>query len=111
MSKMSRLEMLKSFTEQEPENPFNWYALALEYKELDLDQSIELFSKLLKQFPAYLPTYYQAAEVFADLGKISEANGIYINGIKLAQSQQNNHALRELKNAYQNFQFENDLDD
>ncbi|PRY90650.1 enzyme of heme biosynthesis [Mongoliibacter ruber] len=111
MSKMSRLEMLKSFAEQEPQNPFNWYALALEFKELDVEKTAEYFSKLLEEFPDYLATYYQAAEFFAEIDQLSLANSIYLKGIALAEKQQSANTLRELKNSYQNFLFEYDFED
>ena len=68
MSKVSRIEMLKSFAEEEPDNPFNIYALALEFIEVDPIQATFHFKKLLGEFPEYLPTYFHAAAFFADLG-------------------------------------------
>lgn len=111
MSKMSRLEMLQSFAEQEPQNPFNWYALALEYKELDKEKTAEYFSKLLEEFPDYLPSYYQAAEFYAEMNELALANSIYSKGISLAENQQERNTLRELKNSYQNFLFEYDFEE
>lgn len=110
MSKSSRIEQLLEFVKEEPDNPFNIYALALEYQNSDSSKAAEYFDKLLEDHTEYLPTYFHAAAFFADLEKIEKAQGIYKSGIALAQKQNNLHALRELKNAYQNFIFENDLD-
>jgi Tfp pilus assembly protein PilF len=109
MTKVSRMEMLKSFTEVEPENPFNFYALALEYIEFDKSSAELLFKKLLDEFPEYLPTYFHAALFFSDFGDVNFSKIIYERGIKLAESQKDEKALKELKNSYQNFLFENDL--
>jgi tetratricopeptide (TPR) repeat protein len=109
MSKMTRIAMLKSFVEQEPDNPFNYYALALENIDLDVNSATIYFEKLLKEYPDYLPTYFHAGSFFAELGKIDEAKSIYEKGILLAESQNDEKALKELKNSYQNFLFENDL--
>ncbi|WP_373521331.1 tetratricopeptide repeat protein [Aquiflexum sp.] len=110
MSKLSRIEMLKIFAEQEPENPFNWYALALENQDSDPDNAAIYFNKLLVEHKVYLPTYFHAAAFFHELGDIEKAKVIYEKGIGLAEDQKNEKTLKELKNSYQNFLFENDLD-
>jgi Tfp pilus assembly protein PilF len=103
--------MLQSFAEQEPENPFNWYALALEFQYSDPKKATILYHKLLKEHKGYLPTYYHAAAFFAENGKVDLAKKIYEEGISLAIEKAEQNTLRELKNSYQNFIFENDLDD
>ncbi|MBN3582235.1 tetratricopeptide repeat protein [Algoriphagus aestuarii] len=110
MGNLDRLELFKQFSKEEPENPFNWYALALEYCKTDTLKAAELFDKLLTGFEAYLPTYYTAAHFFTDLEEVDKAKLIYEKGITLAQNQQDTKALQELKNAYQNFLFEYDFD-
>ncbi len=109
MTKVSRIEMLKSFAEEEPENPFNFYALALEFIEYDRNSAELYFNKLLEEFPDYLPTYFHAAAFFADKGEILFSKSIYEKGILLAKSQKDEKALKEMKNSFQNFLFENDL--
>ena len=109
MSKLCRIEMLKIFAEQEPDNPFNWYALALEYQNNNAENAKFFFNKLLSEHNVYLPTYFHAAIFFSDLGEIQKAKDIYENGIKLAEIQKDEKTLKELKNSYQNFLFENDL--
>lgn len=109
MRKLSRVKMLKIFAEQEPENPFNWYALALEYQDSDPDEAVIYFNKLLTEYMVYLPTYFHAAAFFSELGEIQKAREIYEKGIRLAEDQNDEKTLRELKNSYQNFLFENGL--
>ncbi|MCH7412130.1 tetratricopeptide repeat protein [Belliella sp. R4-6] len=109
MSNLSRIETLKSYAESEPENPFNWYALALEFRNEDPQMALHYFNKLLNDHKVYLPTYYHAAALCSDLNLIDEAKKIYEDGISLAKLQQNSHALRELQNSYQNFLFDQDL--
>ncbi len=110
MANLTRIEQLLQFVKEEPNDPFNLYALALEYQNKDADAAKTYFEKLLQQHPEYLPTYFHAAAFFAEAEKIEKAQQIYLKGIDLAKKQGNQHALRELKNAYQNFVFENDLD-
>jgi len=109
MSNLSRIEILKEYANQEPENPFNWYALALEYQNIDQEKTGLYFNKLLNEHKGYLPTYYHAALFFSERNQIDFAKTIYESGIELAQNQNNVMALRELQNSFQNFIFENDL--
>ncbi|MFT7364062.1 MAG: Tfp pilus assembly protein PilF [Algoriphagus sp.] len=111
MGNLDRIKLIKQFTEDEPENPFNWYALALEYREIDPNQTEDLFSKLLQSHKSYLPTYFPAAHFFAEDGQIMKAQEIFLAGIEVAKADNNQKTLKELKNAYLNFCFENDLDD
>ncbi|MFD2201383.1 tetratricopeptide repeat protein [Shivajiella indica] len=110
MSKMSRIEMLQSFAESEPDNPFNWYALALEFQDSDPKKASFLFEKLLNEHKSYLPTYYHAAHFFSEQDSIDRAKETYEKGISLAEELNERNTLRELKNSYQNFLFENDLE-
>lgn len=103
---MDRIQVLKDFIQKEPNDPFNKYALAMEYVTTDPKQAEILFDKLISDHPEYLPTYYQAAHLFWELGKFERALEVFEKGIELAQSQNNSKTLAELKNAFQNFQFE-----
>jgi hypothetical protein len=104
---MERIEMLKSWIETEPLEPFNYYGLALEYQKLGDARAAEMLDKLLVDFKEYLPTYYTAAKYF-EVSDFDKTKTIYEKGIVLATQQGNLKAQQELKNAYQNFLFEND---
>lgn len=110
MSNLSRIEALKNYALQEPENPFNWYALALEFRTSNPLQALTYFNKLLNEFKVYLPTYFHAASLHSEMNLIQEARKIYEDGIALAKAQNNSHALKELQNTFQNFLIEHDLD-
>lgn len=110
MNQTSRIETLQQYIKEEPENPFNHYALALEFQKIDATAAATHFDNLLLNFPSYLPTYYHAAALFAELEEIQKAKATFESGIALAKAQKDSHAQRELQNAYQNFLFENDLD-
>jgi Tfp pilus assembly protein PilF len=105
---MDRIRELLQFAKEEPENPFNIYALALEYQNQDKEKASFYFNKLLEEHKNYLPTYYHAAAFYASEGNISLANKLYLDGIALAKRQNNQHAKKELDNAYLNFQLENE---
>jgi Tfp pilus assembly protein PilF len=110
MSILDRIQILIQFTKEEPENPFNWYALALEYCNTKPTETVMIFDQLLAEKPDYLPTYYTSAVFFAELGELEKAKSIFEKGIQLAQKTNQTKALGELKNKYQNFLFEHDMD-
>jgi len=108
MSNLHRIQELLAYLEEEPNNPFNLYALALEYQNIDPERAVDYFNELLTSHGDYLPTYYHAADFFARRNEIDKAKAIYEEGIRLATQVKNSHALRELENAFLNFQFENE---
>jgi len=105
--KEQRIAMLEKYIEDDPKDPFPLYALALEYIEREVEKSILLFDQTLQKFPLYLPTYYHAAALFAELGEIEKAQSLYEKGIALAKEQNEIKTLNELRSAFQNFCFEN----
>jgi hypothetical protein len=110
MRNLERIELLKGYCKEEPENPFNFYALALENRESDKPAAIELFDFVLCNFPNYLPVYFPAAHFFYEEDNLQKAKNIFEIGIELAQTLQDEKAKKELTNAYQNFLFETDLE-
>jgi Tfp pilus assembly protein PilF len=99
----SLLQSLLQFYEEDPNDPFNTYALALEYSKSDLARAETLFRKLLTEHPKYLPAYYHAARLLADRGKVEEAASTYQKGMALAKELGNAKIQRELTGAYQLF--------
>jgi tetratricopeptide (TPR) repeat protein len=101
-----RIKQLLVFRSENPNDPFLIYALATEYKENDPNKAKEYFDILLSDFPEYIGTYYHAAALYADHFDRLKAEDIYKNGIQVAKKLNELHALKELKNAFLNFQFE-----
>lgn len=95
-----RLRQLLAFYEEDPQDPFNLYALALEYQKTDPEQAAWAFGKLLGDFPDYLPAYYQAAHFFAERAVIDQAKRCFERGIELAERTGHEKAQRELRGAY-----------
>lgn len=94
-----RLAQLKQFLEEEPHDPFNWYALALEYMKSDLPKAHALFATILIDFPDYIPVYYQAGMVALALNDEQKARLIFENGIRCAQLKNDLKAAGELRSA------------
>lgn len=102
----SRLDQLKKFLEEDPNDPFTLYAIATEYRKEQPGKAKVYFEKLLKEHPDYLPTYYHAALLYQEMDQTEKAKTLFETGISLAQKQENQLALRELQNAYNELLFE-----
>jgi tetratricopeptide (TPR) repeat protein len=98
-----RLEQLLQFYKEEPNDPFNLYALGNEYKSVDINTALDYFEKLVDLHPDYIATYYHLAQIYLDLGENEKAKLTYEKGIEKAQKTQEPLLLRELKNAYNEF--------
>ena len=103
---MDRLTQLKQFCTEEPDDPFNFYALALEFLKSDPSQAIQLFDQLLKTHPEYLPTYYPFAQLLIELKSVERAEQIFLAGIDMAKTVSDAKTLKELKSAYQDWMYE-----
>jgi len=106
--KEARLSILLKYLEEEPNDPFNLYAIATEYLSESIEKSKYYFDQLLSMHADYLPTYFLAAQLYVDLEKEAKAIDIYRLGIALAKKQNNTKTERELASAYQNLLFELD---
>lgn len=101
-----RLNQLLAFYEEDPADPFNLYALALEYRGVGGERAAFFFQKLLRDFPHYLPTYYPAAQFFAERGDEATARTVFERGIALASATQQEKPHRELQTAFRQWQDE-----
>ena len=101
-----RLKYLQKFAEDEPGDPFNWYALALEYLHSDPAEAMKLFDKLLREFEDYLPAYYIAATQWAYQGNIETAADIFRKGIQVAERQKDTRTASELRSGLEEILFE-----
>ena len=100
-----RRKMLEQFAQEDPNDPFNIYALALDYATDNRTQAEQLFTQLLEKHPDYLPVYYAAADFFTAGNETERATKILENGITIATQQNNQKTLRELKAALLNLDF------
>ncbi len=92
-----RLKMLQQFIEDDPSDPFNHYALALEYIQHDSVKARDLLLKLIEENPTYLPAYYQAVTLLIELGQSEAAVPIINQGIAEAKKQNENKTMNELR--------------
>ena len=103
---MDRISKLKEFLAASPEDSFLQHALALEYIKLGDDEKAKnLFEELLKREPGYIGSYYHLAKLLERNDKTEEAIRIYEIGMTESKKGGDNHALGELRGAYEELTF------
>lgn len=94
----NRREKLEQFLEQNPNDAFSRYGLALEcIKEEDRAAADKHFRVLLKEHADYVPAYLMYAQMLVQQERKVEAKSILTSGIDAAMRQQNLHARSELE--------------
>ena len=97
MNEPNRLAMLTQFLEQNPNDAFARYGLAMEHSRLgQTEAAMEQFTRLLQLHPDYTNGYFMAAQTLERAGRTSEAKKMLENGIAAAQRTGNRHALSEM---------------
>ena len=94
-----RTDQLIQFIKDDPDDPFNHYALALEYCKTNERQAVEIFEGLIKNHPQYVPVYYQLAGLYARYGEMGKAIKTFGDGIEIARQQGDHKTVRELNSA------------
>jgi hypothetical protein len=102
---MNRISQLESFAREDPNDPFNHYALALEYLKTDQAKALEQFEGLLRSHPDYLPTYYPFAHLLIDMRLTDRGEEIFKLGIEKARMLKDTKTQRELQAAYDDWVF------
>jgi tetratricopeptide (TPR) repeat protein len=97
MSETSRLQMLSQFLEQNPNDAFARYGLAMEYSKAgQTEQALSEFNKLLELHPDYTNGYFMAAQTLERAGRTPEAKAMLEKGVEAAKHTGNKHALSEM---------------
>jgi tetratricopeptide (TPR) repeat protein len=98
MTEMSRLQMLTQFLEQNPNDAFARYGLALEYSNQgQIETALQQFEKLLELHPDYTNGYFMAAQTLARAERNEEARAMLQKGLQSAQRTGNRHAHSEMQ--------------
>jgi Tfp pilus assembly protein PilF len=99
---MDRIEKIKEFLLQQPNDNFLQHALALEYIKLGNDKEArKLFEQILMRDPAYIGSYYHLAKLFERNQQVDDAIKVYEKGMEEAKKAGENHAYGELRSAYE----------
>ena len=103
---MDRIEKLKDFLEENPQDSFVQHALALEYIKAGDDSAAQkLFEEILQREPEYIGSYYHLAKLFERNGNTELAIKWYEKGMERAKKAGENRAYNELRSAYEELTF------
>lgn len=98
--KNDRIAQLKEFLENDPNDSFTRYALALEYAGLgEAPLALSLLLEVLERDPAYVPAYQQLGYQYQKLDRVAEAVEVLRRGIEVSREQGDTHAQREMQDA------------
>ena len=94
--------MLKQFLEQNPNDAFARYGLAMEYSRAGaIESALAEFKKLLEIHPDYTAGYQMAGQMLSAAGRYDEARQMLESGLASAQRAGNRHAQEEMQNLLQ----------
>jgi len=92
----SRLEQLEEFLNQDPDDVFTHYLIALEYAAANRsEEAVAKFRELLARDPSYIPAHHQLGLLLARLNRTEEARRAFEHGIAAAAGDP--HARSEMQ--------------
>jgi len=108
-SSNNRIKQLATAVQQNPDDTFSKFALALELLKLNrVEKAQLLFEAVLKQDPEYLGVYYHLGKLYQSREMYEDAMQLYRDGAELADKQNNLRTKSELHEAIMQLQFEMD---
>ena len=106
---MSRIEQIRQFLQESPNDSFLRYALAQELqKQGDLNAAREAYLWLTENQPSYVATYYHLGKLLITQGEKEAAVAWFNLGIEHAKAAKELHALSELQSAKLELEYEDD---
>jgi Tfp pilus assembly protein PilF len=97
---MNRIEILKGFLKDNPNDSFSRYALALEYVKLSQnDDALKEFEAVKQNDPGYVATYFQLGQLYQKIGRTHDAEKTFRTGITAAAKAGDEHTKSELEAA------------
>jgi Tfp pilus assembly protein PilF len=103
---MDRINKLKELMMKSPGDSFLQHALALEYIKTGEDGSAHsLFEEILLRDPGYIGSYYHLAKLLERKGDRGQAIKWYEKGMEEAKKAGDQHALNELRAAYEELMY------
>jgi len=111
-SNSKKIRDLASSLKKNPDDSFIKFALALELlKKDDVSKARILFESILKHDPDYVGVYYHLGKLYEKTGRLQEAQQMYLDGIEIAQEQNEIRTEKELKEALESIKIkiENDF--
>jgi len=95
-----RLESLRAFLLEDPDDPFIRFALGSELSNRgQFEDALAIFSDLVTDAPDYIGTYYHLGKLLEQMDHVNDAIEIYRTGIDRAGELREHHARAELQSA------------
>jgi len=95
-----RIETLRQFLANDPNDDFSEYALALEFEKTGARiEALSHLEKILLRNPSYLAAYYQTGRMYKAEKNFTKAAAVYEKGIEVAREQGNIKTMNELRTA------------
>jgi tetratricopeptide (TPR) repeat protein len=106
---MSRIDQIRQFLQDSPNDAFLRYALAQELqKQGDKEAAKEAYLWLTDNQPSYVATYYHLGKLLISQGEKEAALAWFNLGIEHAKAAKELHALSELQSAKLELEYEED---
>jgi tetratricopeptide (TPR) repeat protein len=96
----NRLEILQQMVEQDPNNSFARYGLAMEYANSGaFEKAITEFENLVRQDADYSAAYFHGGQALEKLGRLEDARQMYEKGIEVTTRKGDLHTRAEIEAA------------
>lgn len=106
MSNNARIDQIKTFLNETPNDPFLQYALATEYVAiLQDDKALTIYLWLVENHPDYFATYYHLGKLYERQEQDEKAEDTYKIGMEVTEKLGNKHAHGELRGAFEELTF------
>ena len=106
---MSRIDQIRQFLQDSPNDSFLRYALAQELqKQGDVEAAKEAYLWLTDNQPSYVATYYHLGKLLIAQWEKEAALAWFNLGIEHAKAAKELHALSELQSAKLELEYEDD---
>jgi tetratricopeptide (TPR) repeat protein len=97
MGQTSRMAQILAMLEDNPNDSFLRYALAMEHQSVGQDdQALAQLRELIQRDASYVPAYLQAGQILVRLGESEQACQILEAGIRIARQANDAHAAGEM---------------
>lgn len=97
MSDNSRRAKIEAMLQDEPQDVFLRYSLAMEMQsEGEVDEALNLFRTLSEETPPHVPAFFRSAQLLADQDEVDSARDFLRRGIDVARDQGDAHAAAEM---------------
>ncbi len=93
----TRLEKIRAMLEEDPQDVFLRYSLAMEQEKMgDFEASESGLRGLMSDEPPYVPAFFMLAQHLAKHDRVNDSRTVLRTGIEVARQQDNLHAAGEM---------------